>query len=808
MLRLFGYRLSLSRYINQKLKKNKYLRDFFNSQEFVVFFIFALFFFILFLRLFFVQIVHHKRYDDLLNRQHISQSLLEADRGNIYAYDKSKNELQLTDNISMYNVFVDPKFIGEKEKFIGIIVPVVYKHLCEIHSMDQLDKVDCIENLEIFAMKDLLPKAPDFFYMGSGIVSDGYYTFDWTGYYEQRENIITNFTTGVAENLIKNGLDKRIEVGIKDKNYIGFFSNKSFLEELEELDLSYITIKYDNYVYIDPDDVGNISRDSEPLKKLLKKYGYLQHYTDFDRNFVEQENRYVKILSNANPIVAQMVKDLKLEYYQERTLANIPILHGLGLESYTKRYYPYGNFLSNVLGYVDKNGESFYGIEQYFDDVLRGKDGKIIGRASAWIGNVGANEFEIEDVVNGDHVYLTIDIGIQKEIENIAKKWQESLRADSVSVLVYDPNNGYVKASINYPSFDPNSYDDVYTLQPLDVDHSYVIDNETYIDIPVYIKTGGETRLATTYERVDTSIKKYIAKNIYGPQVFVDKNISMAYEPGSIFKIFTVGVGIDTDEISFYDFYNDPGEVKVGPYTIKNADNKHCMGEHSFMNALIYSCNIGMVRIVQAVGKNNFYNYLSKLNFGQLTNIELAGEDEGSMESVTTVSLARYLNNSFGQGLLATPIQIAAAYGSLVNGGYYMKPTILAGIRDVDTNVYYENKAKMLRQIFRPETAEEIKEGLFSVMEKNPDYQNNIRIEGYTLGGKSGTSQISFKGKYQQGNGWTNGSFVGLITKEDPRYIVVIQVRRPRTSYWGAQTAGKVFGDVSKFLIGYSLMDK
>jgi len=82
-------------------------------------------------------------------------------------------------------------------------------------------------------------------------------------------------------------------------------------------------------------------------------------------------------------------------------------------------------------------------------------------------------------------------------------------------VLVYDPNNGYVKASINYPSFDPNSYDDVYTLQPLDVDHSYVIDNETYIDIPVYIKTGGETRLATTYERVDTSIKKYIAKNIY-----------------------------------------------------------------------------------------------------------------------------------------------------------------------------------------------------------------------------------------------------------------------------------------------------
>jgi cell division protein FtsI/penicillin-binding protein 2 len=111
-----------------------------------------------------------------------------------------------------------------------------------------------------------------------------------------------------------------------------------------------------------------------------------------------------------------------------------------------------------------------------------------------------------------------------------------------VSVLVYSPIDGHVKASVNYPSFDPNSYDDVYTLEPLDLKNANIVDNETYVDVPVYIKTGGETKLATTYERVDVDLKKYIAKNIYGPQVFVDKNISMAYEPGSIFKIFTVGV--------------------------------------------------------------------------------------------------------------------------------------------------------------------------------------------------------------------------------------------------------------------------
>ncbi|MCK9467303.1 MAG: penicillin-binding protein 2 [Candidatus Absconditabacterales bacterium] len=755
-----------------------------------------------------MQIINYKKYDDILNRQHMSQSFLKAERGNILAYDKSHNEVKLTENISMYNVFIDPKYIGDKERFIEIFWPVAYTHLCETNGMEKVDKIDCIKNLEIFAKKDLLPKTPEFFYMGSGIVSDGYDTYDRTGYYEQTEAILSGFNTGTAETLVRGALEKRVQMGIKEENYIGFFSNKNFLAELEGLELKYINIKYNNYVYIVPTKITNVSREGAPLKKLLNKYGYLNNYPDFDKNFYQQEYRYIKLLSNVNPVIAQMIKDLKIEHYNETTKDRIPILHGLGLETFVNRYYPYGSFLSNVLGYVDKNGVPFYGIEQYFDDMLRGKDGKIIGRASAWIGGVGANEFEIEDVINGNDVYLTIDIGIQKEVELMAKKRQESLRADSVSILIYNPSKGQVKASINYPSFDPNNYNDVYTLKPLGVDESFIVDNDTYMDVPIYIISGGETKLATTTERTDLELKKYVTRNIFGPQVFVDKNISMAYEPGSIFKAFTMAIGLDTDEIRLYDFYNDPGEVKVGPYTIKNADNKNCMGDKSFMNAFAYSCNIGMVRIVQAVGKNNFYNYLNKLNFGQMTNIELAGEDPGSMDLVTVVSMARFLNNSFGQGLLSTPIQLAAAYGAIVNGGYYVKPTIIAGTYDKQTGKYHENKTQVLRQIFKPETAEEMKEALFMIMETNPDYVNMMRVEGFTLGGKSGTSQISFRGSYMQGLGWTNTSFIGLVTKENPEYVVVVQVRRPRATIWGAQTAGKIFSEVGKFLIGYSFIEK
>lgn len=799
-------KISFKDFIIKKLKDNKFLKEYWWTTELWVLLWFSLLFLILVIRLFSVQVINHKKYSDILNKQHTTQSSLEADRGSIYVYDKSSNSVKLTENISMYNVYVDPKYI-DKWRLIDLITPIVYEHLCVLNGMDYVEKLDCVKNIEKFTVKDLLPEAPEFFYMWSGVVSEWYYNYDWTWYYEQIQSILDNFTTWSAETLIKNGLDKKIQVWIKEQNYLWFFSNEDFIYDLRELDLPFLEIKYNNYVYIIPSKVSNISKDSAKLNAILKKYWY--SYSNLEKYFSPQENRYVKIISNVNPTIAQKVKDLKSDYYNERTWAQkIPILHWLWLETFTTRYYPYGSFLSNILWYVDKNWVAYYGVEEYFDEELRGKNWKIIWRSSAWIWWVWANDFEIENVVDGNDIYLTIDIGIQKEVEAIVKKWQQSLKADSISVLVYNPMNWQVKASAQYPTFNPNDYNDAYDLQPLSIDYAYVIDSDTYIDVPVYIKTWWETRTAITSERKDTELKKYIAKNIYGSQVFVDKNIASAYEPWSVFKAFTVALWLDSDEISLYDFYSDPGEVKVWQYTIKNADNKNCMWEKTFMNAFVYSCNIWMVRIVQAVWKNNFYNYLSKLWFGKKTDVELAWEVKWSIDDVTTVSVARFLNNAFGQWLLATPMQIAAAYGALVNGWYYIKPTVLAWYYDSESKEYYENKTKILGQIFRPETAELMKEALFTVMEMNPDYIHIARVEWKTLGWKSWTAQIAYKWKYMQWNGWTNWSFVWLITKENPEYIVVVQVRRPRATLWWAQTAWKVFSDVANFLLDYSFIEK
>jgi len=806
MLKSVSHYKNFDQKLEHWLQTKTFLKYIKVNKDFYLLCFFWFLFLVLILRLFYLQIVSHAYYDTRLNRQHVSETSLKAKRGNVFADDKADKHIQLTDNITMYNIFVDPKFIWDKDKFINLITPVVYQHFCELYGMKQITQLECINNIEQFTQTQIIPIKPQFFYYGSGILSSWFLLYDQTWYDLQLQQIFSGFTPTIASSLIKTRLNQMIYIGIKPKNYLGFFANTNFLADLAKLNLNYIDVQSKNYVYIVPNNVGNVKKDILPLKILLDKYWYLENFLNLEKVFYAQENRYVKIISDANPLIAQKIKDLKSTYYQTRSRDRIPLLHGLGMESYIKRYYQYGSFLSNVMWFVDKSNNAYYGIEQYFDNILRGKDGKIVWRASAWMWPVWANEFQIDEVQDGDDIYLTVDIGIQKEVESIIKRYHDILKDDSISVLVYDPFNGQVKASATYPSYNPNNYNDAFTLQALGPEYSYMIDDLSYIENPVYIKTWWEYRVSTSSERIDTTIEKYIAKNGYGPQVLVDKNTAMAYEPWSVFKAFTVAIGLDTDEIRFYDPYNDPGKVKVGQFTIKNAESV-CMGDRNFLHAFVWSCNIGMVRIAQKLGKEIFYNYLDKLAFGKITWIEVANEDPWFVEWVTSVSDARFFNNTFGQWLLVTPIQLAAWYWSIVNGWYYVKPTIVKWIFDRKANIYYPSTTKVIKQIFRPETAEALKIWLFSVLDQNPELKY-AKVEWYQLWGKSWTSQISYKWKYLNGIWWTNWSFVGVITKDDPKYIVVIQVRRPRQNIWWWATAGKIFWEIASFIVNYALIEK
>lgn len=803
--------------LEKYLKKIPFIGNINFTREVQLMTLFFFLFLIIIIRLFYLQVIQYSFYDATLSVQHTRSTSVKANRGDIYAVDKTWQPVKLTENLSLYDIALDPKLVGVttggvslKPRLIELLTPVVYKHLCIINGMDLVTPEGCVKNVEYFVGAEILPKMPELFYYGSGMMSPEYTTFDFTGFEERRIQIISGFTEERAKDLIAERLEKKIQIGIKDKNYVGFFTNEEFLTALAEQNFPFISILGEYYVYVVPTRSSNSARDKNQLQILFNKYGYSLTASELNKLFSIQEYRYIKLFTAANPQIAQDIKQLKELHYNEKSDKKVPVLHGVILEPYNIRYYPRGEFMSNIIGYVDKNWDPYYGIEKYFDETLKGIDGKIKGRASSWIGTVGANDFEVIDAKDGDDVYLTIDIGIQKEVESIAQQYLEQFRADAISVMVYDPNNGQVKASVNVPTFNPNNYNDAYILQPLGQEHSYIVDDLTYVDVPVYVMSWGKYKLATISERQDITLAKYLPKNVYGSQVFVDKNISTPFEPGSIFKAFTMAIGLDTDEIRLYDYYQDDGQVKVWPYTIKNATTA-CLGNNTFLRGFINSCNVGMVRVVQRVGKEIFYNYLSKFWFGKLTGIELAEEKQGFVDNETTVSAARFLNNSFWQGLQTTQIQLAAAYGALVNGGRYIKPTIISWISKKSTDLgpseFIESNPQVLSQIIRPEVSAEIKQALLQVLEQNEEVGANAKIPGYLIGAKSWTSQIAFRGKYQRGNGRTQGTFVGMVTVDNPQYVVLVWTSRPRTNQWWGRTSGKVFRDVARFLIGYSLIE-
>ncbi len=795
------------------------------KKEFLIVLIFVFLFWIILIKTFTIQVIEWSSYQKLLDQNHNLSKTTIAQRWNIYVSDASQVQpLKLTENVTLYTMFIDPSLVYDKQRLIQIMSPLLYVHFCQLYGFDVVDdKAACIRNIEQFTTSTILPVAPVVDYYGQGVMSweyvrytwenndQRYDSFDWNSFNANYQEILSGTSKEDIEKLIQNQLDEMITIGDKKYNYLWYYTDPNLLAQLKALNRDYIFIYNNHYVFIEPKILKltglSEKKASDEIKSILIKNGFLSDSIRVSGLFTIRANRYVRLATNVNPRIIDGLHKLEDTYYTERGGPNkTPLLYGIGTESYVKRYYPYETFMSHILGYLWQWGEATYGVEEYFDSVLKWENGSIEGVSSSSIGELWANDIKIKNVKNGYDVFLTIDPVIQTQAEQLINKYREQFRADSVSVLVYDPYSGQVLASANAPYFDPNRYSDVYKLEPLRPDQAIITDNITYLDFPIYIKTGGETRVATIDERRDTSLEKFVMADPLGPNLFVDKNIAYPSEPWSIFKAFTFAVGLDQNEINTSDYYEDPkSEVKVGPYIIKNADKGNCMGTHTFLHALQFSCNVGMVRIAQKLTLNTFYNYVEKFWFGSLTNIELAWEDPWYVEGAWSVSLARFFNNVFGQWLLTTPIQIAAWYGAIVNGGTYIKPTILDKICEQGTDRCQYNEVKTIRQILEPRVSDEMIAALGEVN----NIPSNFKYSGlpaYDLGGKSWTSQLSFKGKYMAGNWWTNGSFVWLVTIDNPKYIIVVQVRRPRSNQRWGQTSGVIFRDLALFLINYETL--
>lgn len=407
---------------------------------------------------------------------------------------------------------------------------------------------------------------------------------------------------------------------------------------------------------------------------------------------------------------------------------------GVYLLKESKRYYPYKEMLSHVIGYVGIDNQGLSGIELLYDKYLKGTDGGIKYYSDGK--GLRLNMSEVYDKpVSGNNIALTIDVRVQEAIERELDNVVTKYNPENALIMVMNPNTGEIIAMSSRPNFDPNNY------------QSYDI------------------------EAINRNLP-----------------IWMSYEPGSTFKIITLASAINEGKVNlFTDTYYDGGSISVENAKIK-CWKAGGHGAETFLNVVENSCNPGFVVLGQRLGTELLYDYLNKFGFGEKTGIDLNGEAKGIMFSLDKMGPVETATTSFGQGISVTPIQQIRGVSAAVNGGNLYTPYIVRSISESETNeMIVLNKLKLVRQVISEETSNLVRYALESVVANGTG--KNAYIENYRVGGKTGTAQKVSNGRYMVGNYIL--SFIGIFPADKPDYVVYVAVNNPKgvTQYGGTVAA-------------------
>ena len=390
---------------------------------------------------------------------------------------------------------------------------------------------------------------------------------------------------------------------------------------------------------------------------------------------------------------------------------------GVYLLKESKRYYPHNEMLSHVLGYVGIDNQGLSGLELEYDDILTGEYGSIQYFSDAKGNNLGRNSVYVEPE-DGLDIYLTVDYGIQSSIERELDNVVLRYNPDGAWAIAMDPNTGEILGMSSRPNFNPNSYKDY--------------DTET-----------------------------------------INRNMAIwaSYEPGSTFKILTLSAAVNEGKVDLLkDTFYDGGSVNVDGARIKCW--KHGgHGSQTFLEVVQNSCNPGFVELGNRLGKETLFDYINKFGYGKKTGIDLNGEATGILFSLDKVGPVELATTAFGQGVSVTALQQVVAVSAAINGGTLYKPYIVKRV------AYHENgqiikevKPTIVRDnIVTEDTSEKVRMTLESVVSLGTG--RNAYIDGYRVGGKTGTAQKVNNGIYMQGNYIV--SFIGFLPANDPKIVVL-----------------------------------
>lgn len=418
-------------------------------------------------------------------------------------------------------------------------------------------------------------------------------------------------------------------------------------------------------------------------------------------------------------------------------------LQGVYYVSESYRMYPEKNIGGHILGFVDYNGIGRYGIEGYFHDVLTGQEGILKSSQDATGLMITVGEREVKRPIHGSDIVLTIKRGIQLTACEEIKKGVEFFEAEGGTVIVMNPHTGFILAMCSFPDFDPERYNAVEDIT-----------------------------------------------------IFNNPAIFYAYEPGSIFKAITMAIGLDRGVITPQTTYEDTGEVKlIGHKPIRNADLQ-AHGVQTMTQVLEKSLNTGAVFVVDRIGKEAFRTYVQNFGFGKKTGITLDTEVSGNISSLDKPGQIYSLTASFGQGITVTPLQFITAFSALVNGGRLMRPTIVEEI--IQSNGSSQKiQPELVRQVVSSRTSALITGMLVSVVENG--WAKKAKVEGYMVGGKTGTAQIVGEdGRYGED---TIHSFVGFAPADNPSFVILVKLDKPKALRFASDTATVVFRRIAEFIL-------
>jgi len=414
-------------------------------------------------------------------------------------------------------------------------------------------------------------------------------------------------------------------------------------------------------------------------------------------------------------------------------------LTGIYTEARFRREYPGRELAAHVLGFVTYEYTGTYGVEGHYEPVLKG----IVTLAGERVALQDGILWGMFDPLilpqDGPHLILTLDRDIQYLTEQELARAIVRYGAESGTVIVMDPRTGAILAMANYPSYDPNRY--------------------------------------------------YEAKERH-----INRAISDHYEPGSVLKIITMAAGLDAEVITVNSEFFDSGSVKVGGCTIHDPVY-HAQGSVTMADILAYSLNVGVTYVSTSLGAERFYAYLSDFGFGLPTGIDLYGEVAGFVklpgsEDWTECELA---TNSFGQGIDVTPLQMITAVAAVANRGLLMRPYIVQGV--VDGQGVIITRPTAVRQVVSPEVAEQLTDMLVEAVNRGAELAT---VSGYDIAGKTGTAQVPFEGRYHPE--WTIASFVGYAPADDPQFIILVKIDKPKVASEGAEVAAPVFRAIAERL--------